>query len=186
MIRRLLPLPIAKDLDWSEPSSCCRALGTGGAYCHNCDLIVGLHGLHVTDVRREPELLTVTLEDLSNPDHARRIDMTQWVLPNLIDFAKHGKTMTVTEFVEFAGGGDTSASPAAASVTPSRPCASPEDCQRFGLWSSPQRLASSRGSGVNATMHTRWRVRRSALPITAPSPVRDPPLESTATASPQG
>ncbi|WP_237770215.1 helix-turn-helix domain-containing protein [Ornithinimicrobium sp. CNJ-824] len=51
----------------SEPTSCCRALGTGGAYCHNCDLLVGLDGLHVTDVRRDPELLTVTVESAPAP-----------------------------------------------------------------------------------------------------------------------
>lgn len=67
MIRGLLPLPIAKDLDVSEPTSCCRALGTGGAYCHNCDLLVGLDGLHVTAVDRAPELLTVTVESASVP-----------------------------------------------------------------------------------------------------------------------
>src|SRR5690606_32015500 len=62
MIRGLLPLPIAKDLDVSEPTSCCRALCTGGAYCTNCDLLVGLDGLHVTAVDRAPDLLTVTIE----------------------------------------------------------------------------------------------------------------------------
>ncbi|WP_156875800.1 hypothetical protein [Ornithinimicrobium pekingense] len=46
----------------SEPTSCCRALCTGGAYCHNCDLLVGLDGLHVTAVDRAPDLLTVTVE----------------------------------------------------------------------------------------------------------------------------
>ncbi len=67
MIRGLLPLLISKDLDVNQPTSCCRALGTGGAYCHNCDLLVGLDGLHVTDVRREPELLTVTIESAAEP-----------------------------------------------------------------------------------------------------------------------
>lgn len=67
MIRGLLPLPIAKDPDVSEPTSCCRALCTSGAYCHNCDLLLGLDGLHVTAVRREPELLTVTIESAPAP-----------------------------------------------------------------------------------------------------------------------
>lgn len=65
MIRGLLPLPIAKDLDVNQPTSCCRARCAGGTYCHNCDLLVGLEGLHVTDVRREPELLTVSVESAS-------------------------------------------------------------------------------------------------------------------------
>ena len=56
MIRGLLPLPIAKDLDVPEPTSCCRALGTAGAYCHNCDLLLGLEGLHVTAVDRGEDL----------------------------------------------------------------------------------------------------------------------------------
>jgi hypothetical protein len=34
----------------SEPTSCCRA---AGGYCERCDLLVGLHGLHVTAVDRE-------------------------------------------------------------------------------------------------------------------------------------
>jgi len=67
MIRGLLPLPIAKALDVNHPTSCCRALSTGGAYCHNCDLLVGLDGLHVTAVRRDPELLTVTVESAPVP-----------------------------------------------------------------------------------------------------------------------
>lgn len=46
----------------SEPTSCCRAPGAGGAYCDNCDLLLGLDGLHVLAVERAPDLLTVTLE----------------------------------------------------------------------------------------------------------------------------
>ena len=67
MIRGLLPHPIAKDLDVTEPTSCCRALGTGGTYCHNCDLLVGLDGLHVTAVDRAPDLLTVSVESAPAP-----------------------------------------------------------------------------------------------------------------------
>ncbi len=46
----------------SEPTSCCRIPGAGGAYCENCDLLVGLNGLHVLEVERVPDLLTVTVE----------------------------------------------------------------------------------------------------------------------------
>ncbi len=67
MIRGLLPLPIAKDLDVIQPTSCCRALGTAGAYCDNCDLLLGLEGLHVTAVDRAPDLLTVTVESTPGP-----------------------------------------------------------------------------------------------------------------------
>ena len=58
---------MAKDLDVSEPTSCCRALCADGAYCHNCDLLMGLDGLHVTAVNREPKLLTVTIESAPVP-----------------------------------------------------------------------------------------------------------------------
>ena len=67
MIGGLLPLPIVKDLDVNQPTSCCRAQGTAGAYCHNCDLLLGLAGLHVTGVHREPGLLTVTVEAAPGP-----------------------------------------------------------------------------------------------------------------------
>lgn len=46
------------------------------------------------------------LADLSDPGHARRVAVVEKVLPHLIDFAKKGKTMTFTEFVEYAGGGN--------------------------------------------------------------------------------
>lgn len=46
----------------SEPTSCCRAPGAGGAYCDTCDLFLGLSGLHVLEVDRAPERLTVTIE----------------------------------------------------------------------------------------------------------------------------
>ena len=51
----------------NQPTSCCRAQGTAGAYCHNCDLLLGLAGLHVTGVHREPGLLTVTVEAAPGP-----------------------------------------------------------------------------------------------------------------------
>ena len=31
-----------------QATSCSRALCVDGAYCHNCDLLVGLEGLHLT------------------------------------------------------------------------------------------------------------------------------------------
>ena len=67
MIRGLSPLLIAKALDVNQPTSCCRGRSAGGTYCTNCDLLVGLEGLHVTAVRREPELLSVTIESAPVP-----------------------------------------------------------------------------------------------------------------------
>lgn len=67
MIRGLLPLLISKDLDVNHPTSCCRAQGTGGAYCDSCDLFLGLGGLHVLAVERSPDLLTVTVESAPGP-----------------------------------------------------------------------------------------------------------------------
>lgn len=67
MIRGLLPLLIFKDLDVIQPTSCCRALGTCGAYCDNCDLLLGLEGLHVLAVERGPDVLTVTVESAPGP-----------------------------------------------------------------------------------------------------------------------
>jgi transposase len=67
MIRGLLPLLISEDLDVIQPTSCCRALGTAGAYCDNCDLLLGLEGLHVLEVDRGQELLTVTVESTPGP-----------------------------------------------------------------------------------------------------------------------
>ena len=55
---------------------------------------------------RAAHLREFDLEDLSDLGHARRVEVAEKVLPYLIDFAKHGKTMTFTEFVEFAGGGN--------------------------------------------------------------------------------
>lgn len=51
----------------SDPTSCCPSLCAGGAYCDNCDLLVGLAGLHVIGVEREPELVTVTVESAPAP-----------------------------------------------------------------------------------------------------------------------
>jgi hypothetical protein len=34
-----------------EPTLCCRA---GGGYCDRCDLLVGLPGMHVIGVDRDP------------------------------------------------------------------------------------------------------------------------------------
>ena len=48
-----------------EPTLCCRA---AGSYCERCDLLVGLDGLHVVAVERDPaERLTVTVESAPEP-----------------------------------------------------------------------------------------------------------------------
>ena len=74
-----------------------------------------LHQYPPTDLRRwldegpqarAAHLREFDLEDLSDPGHARRVEVAEKVLPYLIDFAKHGRTMTFTEFVEFAGAGN--------------------------------------------------------------------------------
>lgn len=67
MIRGLLPLLICEDLDVFQPTLCCRAWCPVGAYCTNCDLLLGLDGLHVTAVERAPGLLTVTVESAPVP-----------------------------------------------------------------------------------------------------------------------
>lgn len=47
----------------SEPTTCCPVCPAGGAYCDNCDLLVGLDGLHVVAVDRDDgERLTITVE----------------------------------------------------------------------------------------------------------------------------
>ncbi|WP_238149034.1 transposase family protein [Serinicoccus sediminis] len=50
-----------------HPTSCCRALGAGSAYCDNCDLLVGLAGYHVLDVARGPDGLVVRVESATGP-----------------------------------------------------------------------------------------------------------------------
>ncbi|MEI2811925.1 MAG: hypothetical protein V9F00_17585 [Nocardioides sp.] len=55
---------------------------------------------------RVDHLREFDIEDLSDQGHARRVEMAETVLPHLIDFAKQGRTMTFTEFVEFAGRGN--------------------------------------------------------------------------------
>lgn len=67
VIRGLLPLLIAKDLDVNHPTTCGRAPGAGGAYCDSCDLLLSLDGLHVLAVERGPDLLTVTVESAPGP-----------------------------------------------------------------------------------------------------------------------
>jgi len=53
----------------SEPTGCCRAevAGAPGAYCRNCDLLVGLDGFHVVDVDGGDGRLTVTVETAPAP-----------------------------------------------------------------------------------------------------------------------
>jgi len=47
----------------NEPTACCAArCPFPTAYCGNCDLLVGLDGLHVIEVERGPDRLTVTVE----------------------------------------------------------------------------------------------------------------------------
>jgi len=47
----------------TEPTSCCAARGSSAAvYCGNCDLLVGLDGLHVLDVVVAEDLLRVRVE----------------------------------------------------------------------------------------------------------------------------
>ena len=49
----------------SEPTSRCRA---DGGYCDRCDLLVGLEGLHVLAVERDPrDRLAVTVESAPEP-----------------------------------------------------------------------------------------------------------------------
>ena len=48
-----------------EPTLCCRA---GGGYCDRCDLLVGLPGMHVIGVDRDPlDRLIVTVESAAEP-----------------------------------------------------------------------------------------------------------------------
>lgn len=46
----------------TEPTACCAARCPAGAYCDNCDLLVGLGGLQVLQVERGPDGLRVTVE----------------------------------------------------------------------------------------------------------------------------
>ncbi len=49
----------------AEPTLCCRALG---GYCDRCDLLVGLDGLRVVEVERDPGgRLTITVESVPEP-----------------------------------------------------------------------------------------------------------------------
>jgi transposase len=49
-----------------EPMSCCSP--SGGRYCDNCDVLLGLDGLHVIAVRRdEGRVLNVTVESAPGP-----------------------------------------------------------------------------------------------------------------------
>ena len=53
----------------TEPTLCCRGVSAGGrAYCANCDLLVGLDGLHVVGVDRDDgEGLAVMVESAPEP-----------------------------------------------------------------------------------------------------------------------
>lgn len=55
---------------------------------------------------RADHLKEFDLEDLSDPGHASRVEIAAKVLPHLIEYAKQGRTMTFTEFVELAGRGN--------------------------------------------------------------------------------
>ena len=51
----------------TEPTACCAARCPATTYCDNCDLLVGLTRLHVLEVERAPERLTVTVESAPTP-----------------------------------------------------------------------------------------------------------------------
>ena len=52
-----------KDLDVSDPTGCgCARACSTLSYCDGCDLLVGLPGLHVTDVQERGGGLLVTVE----------------------------------------------------------------------------------------------------------------------------
>ena len=55
----------------TEPTACCAASCPATTYCDNCDLLVGLAGLHVLEVERAPERLTVLVESASTPTGCR-------------------------------------------------------------------------------------------------------------------
>lgn len=50
-----------------HPTSCCRAPGTSGTNCDNCDLLVGRDGYHLLDVARGADGLVVRLESAPGP-----------------------------------------------------------------------------------------------------------------------
>jgi transposase len=49
----------------TEPTACCAARCSALPYCGNCDLLVGLQGLHVLEVERGPDQLRVVVESAS-------------------------------------------------------------------------------------------------------------------------
>lgn len=56
--------------------------------------------------RQDHHFREFDLDDLSDPKHAWRVEDAERVLPELIRRAQEGRTMTFTEFVEFAGRGN--------------------------------------------------------------------------------
>jgi transposase len=50
----------------TEPTACCAARCPALPYCSNCDLLVGLEGLHVLEVEPGPDRLTVVVESASS------------------------------------------------------------------------------------------------------------------------
>lgn len=49
----------------NQPTGCTTCCHAPDAYCDRCDLLVGLPGLHVIGVEREPGRLQITVESPS-------------------------------------------------------------------------------------------------------------------------
>ena len=54
-----------------EPTGCVRCCARAETYCSNCDLLVGLPGLHVVDVADAGDRLTVTVESAATVEGCR-------------------------------------------------------------------------------------------------------------------
>ncbi len=51
----------------TDPMPCCRVVGSARRYCSNCDLLVGLDGLHVVEVSDCGNRVLVTVESAAGP-----------------------------------------------------------------------------------------------------------------------
>ena len=56
--------------------------------------------------RRADHFREFDLDDLSNPNHAKRVEDAEKVLPELVRRAQKGRTISFTDFVEVAGRGN--------------------------------------------------------------------------------